>query len=256
MMRGSCPCGGVVFEVTPPLRDVVVCHCSQCRKQSGHAWAASTVPLERFRLIEDRGLAWYRASPQALRGFCKDCGAFLFWKPEGEERMSFAAGAIDGPTGLKTVLHLMPESAGDYYAPEGPPPAPSLADTLHGSCLCGANRFTLPGPMGEVGACHCTQCRKLSGHYTASFDAQEDGLVWQARDEATFTTPGGSVRGFCPHCGSSLWFRSPEGGFSVESGVIDNPTGGQLVSHIFVADKGDYYEIDDGLPQFPGWDRP
>ncbi len=253
-MRGSCLCGGVVFDAEPPLRAVVACHCSQCRKQSGHYWAASAVPHDRFRLIEDRGLAWYRSSPEAQRGFCRECGAFLFWQPEGEARISFAAGALDGPSGLQVDSHWFGEDAGDYYAPEGPPPAPTDAETLHGSCLCGANRFALPGPMGAVGACHCTQCRKLSGHYSASFDAPEAALVWQARKVAEFVTPGGGQRGFCPDCGSSLYFRAGDGGFSVEAGCIDNPTGGQLANHIFVADKGDYYTLDDGLPQHSGWD--
>lgn len=253
-MRGSCHCGAVVFEADPPLRDVISCHCTQCRKISGHYWSASSVPHDRFRLIRDEGLAWFRSSATAQRGFCRHCGASLFWQPEGEERISFAAGALDGQTGLRTVSHWYGESAGDYYAPEGPPPAPSQATTLHGSCLCGANRFSLPGPMGEVGACHCTQCRKLSGHYSASFDAAEDSLDWQARALSEYRTPGGGSRGFCGGCGSSLYFRAADGGFSVEAGVIDNPTGGQLVSHIFFADKGDYYDPDDGLPRFAAWD--
>lgn len=251
-MRGACLCGGVVFEVEPPLRPVIACHCTQCRKTSGHYWAASAVPHERFRLTEARGLAWFRASATARRGFCRDCGATLFWQPEGEARISFAPGALEGPTGLVTEAHIFTEDAGDYYAPEGPPPAPVPAGTLQGSCLCGANRFTLPGPMGAVTACHCTQCRKTSGHYAASFDAGEAALHWQARHSTEFTTPGGGQRGFCPDCGSSLYFRAGDGAFSVEAGAIDKPTGGYLASHIFVADKGDYYPLDDGLPQHPG----
>ena len=43
MMRGSCLCGGVVFEADPPYREVVACHCTQCRKTSGHYWAAASV---------------------------------------------------------------------------------------------------------------------------------------------------------------------------------------------------------------------
>lgn len=253
-MRGSCLCGGVVFEVTAPLRDVVACHCTQCRKQSGHYWAATSVPHDRFHLVEDRSLAWFRASPEAERGFCRACGAFLLWQPEGEARISLAAGALDGPTGLQIESHWFADVAGDYYRPEGPPPAPTRAETLHGSCLCGANRFTLPGPMGAIWSCHCAQCRKLSGHYAASFDAREQALDWQARHVAEHVAAGGSTRGFCPDCGSSLYFRAPDGSFSLEAGVIDNPTGGQVSQHIFVADKGDYYTIDDGLPQAMGRD--
>jgi hypothetical protein len=252
--HGSCLCGAVTFEAVGPLREVVACHCSQCRKTSGHFWAATSAPAERFRIIRDDGLAWFQSSDTARRGFCRHCGASLFWEPEGEGRMSFAAGALDGPTGLGSAPHIYTEDAGDYYAPSGPPPEPGPApETLSGSCLCGACRFTARGPAGEVWACHCGQCRKLSGHYAASFDAEEAGVVWQARDRLTeYATPGGGRRGFCRGCGSSLYFRAADGAFSVEAGAIDGPTGGQLAQHIFLTDKGDYYELDDGLPQRDG----
>ncbi len=254
-IRGGCLCGAMVFEITPPLRDAVACHCTSCRKQSGHYWAATSVPKDRFRLIRDEGLAWFSTSPAARRGFCRICGSFLFWDPAAEERISLSPGALEGPTGIGVACHIFTEEAGDYYAPEGPPPPPGpVPAALRGSCLCGANQFTLPGHSGGVGACHCSQCRKLSGHYTASFDADEGALDWHARSVAEYATPGGGRRGFCAECGAKLYFRATDGGFSIEAGAIDGPTGGRLDSHIFVADKGDYYEIDDGLPQFAGWD--
>ena len=255
-MRGNCLCGGVEFEVDPPLRDVIACHCSQCRKTSGHYWAATSVAHDRFRLISDATLDWYESSPSARRGFCRCCGASLFWQPVGEARISFAPGPLEGPTGLTVAEHIFTEDAGDYYAPEGPPlPKTEAPDRLTASCLCGSCAFTLPRPAGGVGACHCGQCRKLSGHYSASFDVPEALVEWQSRSSlAEFVTPGGGQRGFCTSCGSSLYFRDAEGGFSVEAGAVDGPTGASLDSHIFVADKGDYYRITDGLPQFQGWD--
>lgn len=241
-MRGSCLCGSVVFEVAGPLRPVIACHCTQCRKQSGHFWAATSAPRAALTMIEDRGLRWFHASPAARRGFCAGCGAFLFWEPAGDDTISFAAGCLDGPTGLAIAESWYEEDAGDYYM--GPP---STAETLHGACLCGANRFTLPGPMGEVTACHCSQCRKTSGHFAASFDASEASLDWQARFVTEHVSPDGGTRGFCGTCGSGLYFRKgPD--FAVEAGVVDNPTGGRLARHMFIADKGDYYTIDDGLP--------
>ena len=114
-MRGACLCGAVAFEVEGPVRDVIVCHCTQCRKWSGHVWAAASVPLDRFRLLSDRGLRWFRASDRASRGFCDRCGSSLFWQPDGEARISFAPGAIDGPTGLATASHIFLAEAGDYY---------------------------------------------------------------------------------------------------------------------------------------------
>jgi hypothetical protein len=255
--HGSCLCGSVRFEVTGPLREVIVCHCSQCRRTSGHVWAASSVPLDRFRLTEAEGLDWYRASDLAERGFCRNCGATLFWKPDREYRISFSPSALDGPSGLHIAHHWHREDAGDYYAPEGPPPAPggSPPERLDCRCLCGGVAFSLPGPAGEITACHCPQCRKLSGHFAASFDADEASLEYSARETLhVFRTPGGGERGFCRTCGSSMWFRDRDGVFSIEAGCVSGRTGGRLARHIFVGDKGDYYNIEDGLPQARSWD--
>lgn len=247
---GSCLCGAVTFTATGPLRDVLGCHCTQCRKTSGHYWAATSVPLDRFSLIRDGGLSWYRSSPSAERGFCKDCGASLFWKPEGEGRMAIAPGAFDGDPPFRMTQHIFTENAGDYYAPEGPPPPADRSGLLGCSCLCGDVAFALPGPAGQVTACHCVQCRKLSGHYSASFDADESTLRYLSRKSlGEYETPGRGRRGFCTRCGSSLWFRSASGEFSVEAGSVNGATGGRLADHIFTAFKGRYYEIDDALPQ-------
>nr|WP_253944593.1 GFA family protein [Pseudogemmobacter hezensis] len=109
--------------------------------------------------------------------------------------------------------------------------------------------------MGEVTACHCGQCRKLSGHYSASFWAEEDSVTWAARNIREYKTAGGGQRGFCPDCGSSLWFRAASGEFSMESGAFERPTGGRLTSHIFLSEAGDYYTLDDNLPQWQVWDE-
>jgi hypothetical protein len=114
-MQGSCLCGAVVFEVTPPLRDVVACHCRQCRKTSGHYWAATSVPPDRFRLLSEAGLAWYCASGTARRGFCSVCGSTLFWQPDGAARISFSPAALDDPTGLLIDRHIFVADKGDYY---------------------------------------------------------------------------------------------------------------------------------------------
>lgn len=248
---GSCLCGEVVFEVTPPLRDVVACHCRQCRKQSGHYWAATSVPHDRFRLVRDAGLVWFDASAAARRGHCGRCGAFLFWQPSGEARISFAAGALEGATGLGIAEHIFTNEGGDYY-PESTAAHEPAGAMLRGSCLCGGCAFTMPGPAVEVTACHCHQCRKTSGHFSASFDAEESGLRWTRQETlAEHVTPGGAHRGFCRNCGTSLYFRAADGAFSVEAGCIDGATGGWLSRHIHAADKGDYYDLEDGLPVQP-----
>lgn len=255
MPHGSCLCGGVTFELDPPLRPALACHCSQCRRTSGHFWAASSVPYSQFHLTRSDSLAWYRSSAKATRGFCSHCGASLFWQPEGQTRIAFAAGALDGPTGLTLADHWHLEDAGDYYIIDRPAPDLGPADRLECGCLCGAVAFSLPGPAGPITACHCSQCRKSSGHFAASFDAEEEALEWQATTGLlTYETLKGGNRGFCKTCGSSLWFRAADGAFSIEAGAVKGATGSALAAHIFTASKGDYYSIDDGLPQSEGTD--
>ena len=113
MLSGSCNCKGVTFTVTEGATGFSVCHCGQCRKQSGHVWASGYAPEEHVRITGD--VRWYEASSTAKRGFCPVCGAFLFWKSNDEPNMSFALGALDGPTGVSLQKHIFTASKGDYY---------------------------------------------------------------------------------------------------------------------------------------------
>lgn len=126
-------------------------------------------------------------------------------------------------------------------------------NSLHkGSCLCGAVKFELTGDISAPSACHCTQCRKHSGHFEASTDVPRANLKIFGDEKVTwFHTEGKNVRrGFCSTCGSSM-FWDPVGRdwTSIAMGAFDTPTKTKLVRHIFVANKGDYYDIADGLPQ-------
>lgn len=114
-MNGSCACGAVTFRADGPLRPVIACHCVTCRKTSGHVFAATSVPVDRFHLTRDDGLTWFKATPAARRGFCARCGSSLFWQAEGSGTMSIAAGSLDGDTGLSLSSHWYVSEAGDYY---------------------------------------------------------------------------------------------------------------------------------------------
>ncbi len=113
--RGSCLCGACAYEVGGPLRDVIACHCTQCRKQTGHFMAATNARLSDFRLVRAEPLRWYRASPQAQRGFCSTCGSTLFWQADGRDEISITAGTLDGATGLGIEGHIYCADKGDYY---------------------------------------------------------------------------------------------------------------------------------------------
>jgi hypothetical protein len=112
---GHCLCGAVRYEVSGPLRGVVLCHCEMCRRTHGHFAAYTAVSKSAFRLLDSRGLEWYRSSPRARRGFCSKCGASLFWEANDRDTISIAAGTLDAPTGLATMLQIHTASAGDYY---------------------------------------------------------------------------------------------------------------------------------------------
>ena len=115
MRTGSCLCGAVKYEVTGTLRDVIACHCEQCRRQTGNYMSATAALDTDFRITETRGLKWYRSSNKARRGFCSECGSVLFWKGDGSDYTSITAGSVDGATGLKLEGHIFCDNAGDYY---------------------------------------------------------------------------------------------------------------------------------------------
>ncbi|MFC5353823.1 GFA family protein [Azospirillum himalayense] len=126
--------------------------------------------------------------------------------------------------------------------------------TLTGGCLCGAVRYEVAErPMGVVN-CHCGQCRRFHGHFgayitipreTVAVSDSEGTLSW-------YQSSGKAQRGFCSRCGSSLfWNGDGSDLFDVAAGSLDQPTGLATLRHIHVADKADYYTIDDGLERFP-----
>lgn len=126
-----------------------------------------------------------------------------------------------------------------------------MTEMLNGACLCGAVTFTVRKPSPRATACHCSQCRKQSGHHWASSTCADADL--EVRGEVRwFKASETAKRGFCPTCGSFLFWKMPsEDKISFSLGAIDGPTGLPLQRHIFATDKGDYYEIADGLPQWP-----
>lgn len=113
---GSCLCTAVAFEVSGPLRSVVNCHCSQCRKWTGH-FVAATAAWKRDLKIHDplNQLTWFQSSKHAQRGFCKRCGSSLFWQSDNLETTTILAGTLDGATELRTEAQIYVGDKGDYY---------------------------------------------------------------------------------------------------------------------------------------------
>ena len=114
-LTGRCNCGAVTFAATGPFRQPVACHCRSCRRQSGHFLAATRVRQADLEISGEAALTWYAATPSARRGFCATCGAHLFWRENGGDRVSIYAGCLDSPTGLTLAEHIFVAEKGDYY---------------------------------------------------------------------------------------------------------------------------------------------
>ena len=135
VVRGSCLCGGVRFEVTAPFRRANYCHCSRCRKHSGAAaLAQGRVAREAFRLLAGEELIRvFRPDGGAVKAFCSVCGSSLFgaWWPGGDE-ISIRLGALDDDpgirpqyrafTGSKAVWEELPDDGLERFAEGHPNP--------------------------------------------------------------------------------------------------------------------------------------
>ncbi|MEJ1993393.1 MAG: GFA family protein [Maritimibacter sp.] len=122
-----------------------------------------------------------------------------------------------------------------------------------GSCLCGQVQYQVSGALRPVIACHCQQCRKTSGHHVAATSAKREDISITG-ELSWYRSSDTARRAFCPTCGSNLFWDGPGENLSIFAGTLDGETGIKLAGHIFCADKGDYYEISDDLPQAEGED--
>lgn len=113
--NGTCNCGEVAFTITGYLAKPSVCHCTQCRRQTGYCWSSTHIPKSALTFQSEAALVWYQSSPNVQRGFCGTCGCFLFWNPEDEGKMSVSMGALAAPTGVKIGRHIFVADKGDYY---------------------------------------------------------------------------------------------------------------------------------------------
>jgi len=112
---GRCLCGAVQYEINGPIRDVIACHCKQCRRVSGHFVAATAAHPKQIRIAKDDGLAWYEGTEYIRRGFCKVCGSTLFFDHGDDYPTGIAAGSLDSSDSVKIAAHIWIEEAGHYY---------------------------------------------------------------------------------------------------------------------------------------------
>lgn len=116
--QGGCLCGQVRYEVEPPLGEMFLCHCGECRRWHGSVCTGTVVRLHQLTIHDEHNLNWFRSATserRARRGFCRVCGSSMFWLPKNGDFVCIAAGTIDQPTGLEPTMHLFTSQQADYW---------------------------------------------------------------------------------------------------------------------------------------------
>jgi len=119
-MSGGCLCGAVRYEIQPPWRWMVHCHCERCRRWGGvaHATGAS-VREEQFTLLQGESeLRVYHEEPFVDRVFCGVCGSKLFtgpWRDPEQPFVQIALGTLDDDPGQRPLLHIRVASKARWF---------------------------------------------------------------------------------------------------------------------------------------------
>lgn len=120
MHSGSCLCGLVKYRIDAPIESATHCHCSQCRKGNGAAFASyGNVRREHFHFTQGlEQVTAFHSSPGVTRTFCRQCGSNLQWFAEHPRPnwLSVALGTLDSVLGEIPQKHIYPESKADWYS--------------------------------------------------------------------------------------------------------------------------------------------
>lgn len=128
-----------------------------------------------------------------------------------------------------------------------------------GSCLCQTITYEINGDLTDVLNCHCSMCRKLhaSAFRTRAKIKTENLTICTGQDAMTFyESSAGEHKGFCKHCGSSLFtkFDAMPDILGFPLGTLDTDPNVQATRHVYVGSKAPWYTITDDLPQSTEFD--
>jgi len=276
MFTGACLCGTLSYEARGPLRALVHCHCSRCRKHHGAPFASMAVaPLEGFRWLEGEGSVVEYASSRAgtrVRPFCGTCGAVA--PTVVGDRVLLPAGALQGDfsgvvaehvfVGSKAPWHVIADGLPQHQvAPswwtrrEVPRPEPvELEAAVPGSCLCGAVTFSVIGAPRVWFQCHCSRCRRgRSAVHGSNMFYPLDQFAWRSgRELVQRYKPPEAARfavSFCTRCGGGTPVERDNIPFIlIPAALFDVDPGARPQAHIYVGSKAPWYAFGDGLPRY------
>ncbi|MCU9848423.1 GFA family protein [Defluviimonas sp. WL0024] len=130
---GGCLCGAIRYEISAPPYDPHYCHCRSCQKAAGApAIAGAFIARTEFRIIRGKP-RYFRSSAVAERGFCKDCGTYLIYRPliaQWSNWMIITIACLDHPEELSPRRHYGSESRIPWFDPQGEPPHEKYEDNF------------------------------------------------------------------------------------------------------------------------------
>ena len=118
LLKGSCLCGGITYEINAPLTDVINCHCSMCRKAHGAAFRtrASIRTADFTFLSGEELLTYFESSPGERRSFCSVCGANMITKfSRFPDVYGFALGTLDTDPEIRIERHVFTRYKAPWY---------------------------------------------------------------------------------------------------------------------------------------------
>lgn len=121
---------------------------------------------------------------------------------------------------------------------------------MQGKCLCGAVEVVAP-EQKEVGLCHCSMCRRWSGGPLFAVHC-ESGVSFNGLEPARYRSSDWAERGFCPTCGTHLfYYLLPGDEYVLPAGLFQDQSF-HLESEIFIDEKPEYYELKNDTRKMTG----
>lgn len=112
-----------------------------------------------------------------------------------------------------------------------------------GNCLCGKVEIQIAADINQIGACHCTMCRKWSGGPFFAIECGSEIKVEGQEYVSLFESSDWAKRAFCKECGSCLYYQLKDNSFYAVSAELFNNPNFKFASQVFIDEKPKYYEF-------------
>jgi len=111
-----------------------------------------------------------------------------------------------------------------------------------GSCLCGGVEIQAASMSSEVGACHCSMCRKWTGGPLLAVDCNTEVKILGEENISAYSSSEWAERGFCSKCGTHLFYKLKQSDqYIIPVGLFDVESELCFDHQIFIEEKPEYY---------------